>query len=86
MPPSVDVGRYTGYNIVVMMLQSRTDDVIGLTAKADDEHFEIAGFDEGGSLDYRRIKAGDIISIGKSPVFLVYRWGDRAEGAPAGPG
>jgi hypothetical protein len=86
LPATVDVGRFTGYNIILIMLRSRTDEVFGLKAKRDDEHFELVQFDDNGVASYGRITAGDTISIGKSPLFLAYRWGGKTNGAPEGPG
>ena len=48
LPLDVEIGRYTGYNIIVFTLFSRTDEKYTLTAKADDAHLEIMTFDESG--------------------------------------
>jgi peptidoglycan/xylan/chitin deacetylase (PgdA/CDA1 family) len=78
LPLDVEIGRYTGYNIIVVTLFSRTDALFTLTAKADDTHLEIMSFDESGKPEYEKIESGCKIEIGSTPEYIVYRWGEGA--------
>ncbi len=78
LPTDIEIGRYTGYNIIVITLFSRTAEVYTISASANDTHLEIMSHNESNHVKYDKITAGLKIEINSTPKYIVYRWGEGA--------